>query len=226
VIALLALACGGVAAMPLVVLARREIVAARLRPLAAAFVVVAPEPRFTRFAGARRDITRNPVVAAIGLVAGVPRRRRRERRLDAVMRRELPVVVDLVAVAVSAGCTPFHAVEHAVRYGPAHIGEALRGVVRGCARGQSFDDALAAMGDAISTLRPLADALRTSARLGAPAAPALGRLAREVRADVRRRAEAKARTVPVRLCFPLVACVLPAFGLLTVVPVLLGGLHP
>ena len=75
-------------------------------------------------------------------------------------------------------------------------------------------------------LRPLADALRTSARLGTPAAPSLGRLATEVRADVRRRAEARARTVPVRLCFPLVVCVLPAFGLLTVVPVVLAGLHP
>ena len=74
-------------------------------------------------------------------------------------------------------------------------------------------------------MRPLADALRTSARLGSPAAPALARLAAEVRADVRRRAEARARTVPVRLCFPLVACVLPAFALLTVAPVVLGGLR-
>jgi hypothetical protein len=45
-----------------------------------------------------------------------------------------------------------------------------------------------------------------------------------VRADVRRRAEARARTVPVRLCFPLVACILPAFALLTVAPAVLAGL--
>ncbi len=41
---------------------------------------------------------------------------------------------------------------------------------------------------------------------------------------MRRRAEARARTVPVRLLFPLVFCVLPAFVLLTVVPVLLDGI--
>jgi tight adherence protein C len=74
-------------------------------------------------------------------------------------------------------------------------------------------------------LRPLTEALRTSSRLGSPAAPALARLAIDARADARRRAEARARTVPVRLCFPLVACILPAFALLTVVPVVLGGLR-
>ena len=35
-----------------------------------------------------------------------------------------------------------------------------------------------------------------------------------------------ARTVPVRLCFPLVFCVLPAFALLTVVPAVFSGFHP
>ena len=69
------------------------------------------------------------------------------------------------------------------------------------------------------------DALATSARLGAPATLVLERLAGDVRADLRRRAEARARTIPVRLCFPLVACVLPAFALLTVAPVVFGGLH-
>ena len=66
---------------------------------------------------------------------------------------------------------------------------------------------------------------RSSARLGTPAGGALGRLGAEQRADLRRRAEARARTVPVRLCLPLVGCVLPAFALLTVVPVVLDGLR-
>ena len=153
--------------------------------------------------------------------------RRGERRRADRLRRELPVVVDLVGVAVAAGCTPFHAVEHAARFGPECIPRPRSAAsCRRAARGRSFDDALRDLGASAATLRPLADALRTSARLGTPAAPALGRLATEVRADVRRRAEAQARTVPVRLCFPLVLCVLPAFALLTVVPAVLSGLHP
>ena len=73
-------------------------------------------------------------------------------------------------------------------------------------------------------LRPLADALLASDRLGAPVGPALARLATEERAALRRRAEAHARRVPVRLLFPLVFLVLPAFVLLTVVPGLAAGL--
>ena len=133
-------------------------------------------------------------------------------------------MVDLVGVAIGAGCTPFLAIEHAASYGPARTARALRGVGHACALGRSLDDALRELGTSIVTLRPLAETLRTSAaRLAGRAL--LGRLAAEVRADARRRAEARARTIPVRLCFPLVACVLPAFVLLTVAPVVLGGLH-
>ena len=97
-------------------------------------------------------------------------------------------------------------------------------IVRSTALGSSFDVALQEAAHRTPTVRRLTETLRTSARLGTPAAAALGRLAQEVRADVRRRAEAHARTVPVRLLFPLVFCVLPAFVLLTVVPVLLDGI--
>lgn len=218
-IPLLAVACGCVVSFPFVAFARRELVADRVR---ACTPVRGGEPG--RFAGPRERFVNSPVWAILRRVASVPRRRREARGVEAALRRELPVIVDLVTVAVAAGCTPFHAVEHAARFGPSRIGSALRGVIQVCARGQSFDDALRDLGSSMPAIRPLADALRTSARLGTPAAPALGRLASEVRADVRRRAEARARTVPVRLCFPLVLCVLPAFGLLTVVPSLLGGL--
>ena len=70
----------------------------------------------------------------------------------------------------------------------------------------------------------MTDVLLASDRLGAPAGPASTRLAHDVRADLRRRAEARARTLPVKLLFPLVFLVLPAFGLLTVVPALLSSL--
>jgi len=52
----------------------------------------------------------------------------------------------------------------------------------------------------------------------------LRRLAADLRAGARRRAETRARKVPVRLLFPLVGCTLPAFVLVTVVPPVLGAL--
>jgi len=88
----------------------------------------------------------------------------------------------------------------------------------------SFAAALEDLASTAPRLRPLTDALLASDRLGAPVGPALGRLAAEERAGIRRRAETEARTVPVRLLFPLVFLVLPAFGLLTVVPTLVSSL--
>jgi Flp pilus assembly protein TadB len=158
-------------------------------------------------------------------VLAAPRRARRARARADDLARELAVAVDLVGVAVGAGYTPFLAVELTAQWSPRLVGRSLDDVVRACALGQSFDDALRELGTREPGVRPLTDTLRTSARLGNPAAPALARLAVDVRADLRRRAETRARTVPVRLCFPLVGCILPAFALLTVVPVVLDGLH-
>jgi tight adherence protein C len=73
-------------------------------------------------------------------------------------------------------------------------------------------------------LRALADALLATDRLGVPVGPVLARLAHEERTALRRAAEAHARRIPVRLLFPLVFLVLPAFVLLTVVPGLAAGL--
>jgi len=171
---------------------------------------------------------------AAGLVARVPgpvgrvatdvRDRRRRRQAGRSLARELPVALDLLGVAVDAGCTPYVAVDTASRWAPPGVAAQLGGVVRACALGVGFADALQRVAGATPALARLADALLTADRLGAPVGQALARLAAEERAALRRRAEAHARRVPVRLLFPLVFLVLPAFVLLTVVPGLASGL--
>jgi len=151
------------------------------------------------------------------------RTRRRSRRDDAELTAELPVTLDLLGVAVDAGCTPYLAVDLALRWAPPAMATRLAGVRGACALGATFADALDDLAAHAPRLRPLADALLASDRLGAPVGPALARLSAEQRAELRRGAEAHARRVPVRLLFPLVFVVLPAFGLLTVVPTLLAG---
>jgi tight adherence protein C len=96
--------------------------------------------------------------------------------------------------------------------------------MRSCALGLDFEHALDAVARATPRLRPLADALLATDRLGVPVGPVLARLAEEDRTALRRAAEAHARRIPVRLLFPLVFLVLPAFVLLTVVPGLAAGL--
>jgi Flp pilus assembly protein TadB len=72
--------------------------------------------------------------------------------------------------------------------------------------------------------RPLVTALVASLRLGAPVGPALEAAAADLRTGARRRAETRARKVPVRMLFPLALCVMPAFVLLSVVPMVLDAL--
>ena len=151
-------------------------------------------------------------------------KRLRARRSERGIVRGLPVTVDLLAVAVASGCTPYLAVEVAARWSPPLLADALDRVRRAATLGRSFADALAEVVADVPALAPVADALLVSDRFGAPVGDALGRLASDLRADLRRRAEARARTIPVRLLFPLVFLVLPAFGLLTVVPAVAAGL--
>jgi hypothetical protein len=146
------------------------------------------------------------------------------RRGDDALARELPVALDLLGVAVGAGCTPYLAVEVAAQWSPALVATAFADVARSCTLGLDFESALDAVARATPRLRPMADALLATDRLGVPVGPVLARLADEDRTALRRAAEAHARRIPVRLLFPLVFLVLPAFVLLTVVPGVAAGL--
>ena len=163
--------------------------------------------------------------AALGALAtpviGV--RRTRARRAEAV-RRSLPEVVDLFHVAIASGATVPLAVDAVVRHGDGPIvdelARALAEVALGRRLGDALEDIPARAGEIV---RSLTAALAASDRYGASLAEPLARLADDVRADRRRLAEEAARKVPVKLLFPLVCCVLPAFGLLTLAPLIAGA---
>jgi tight adherence protein C len=75
------------------------------------------------------------------------------------------------------------------------------------------------------TARPLAATIGNAERYGTPLGPALESLAHEARRERRRAADEAARTLPVKLCFPLVCCTLPAFVLLTIAPLVAGAIR-
>ena len=134
------------------------------------------------------------------------------------------LTADLLAMAVAAGLTPYLALEVAARSGPRPVADRLTAVLAAAGDRLRLADALDAEVRRTPVLAPLLALLAASERSGAPVGAALLRLAASTRAQTRRRAMARARTVPVRLLFPLVFLVLPAFLLLTVAPVVLAGL--
>ena len=134
------------------------------------------------------------------------------------------LTADLLAMAVSAGLTPFLALELAARFAPTPDAVRLRAALQATQDGSRLADALDEEARRTPDLAPVLALLAATERSGAPVAAQLRRLAAQIRAQGRRRAMARARTVPVRLLFPLVFLVLPAFLLLTVAPVVLAGL--
>jgi tight adherence protein C len=171
-----------------------------------------------------------PPLAALAMAAALAarwrRRRAHQRRQALTIRRGLPDVVDLLVVAVRAGLTPVLALPTVERFAPAPFGAALGHVRHRLDRGVRFADALDALVERLGEpVRPMVQVLAAADRDGAPLAPALDLLARDARQDRRRLAEEAARTLPVRLCFPLACCTLPAFLLLTIAPLVAGALR-
>ncbi|HEX5586920.1 MAG TPA: type II secretion system F family protein [Acidimicrobiia bacterium] len=227
---LLGLGWGVLVAMPLVGRGRRAALIGRMEHVdrggsvpVAAKAADTHDTRVRRFV-ARAVAVRDGIGGPVARVVADLRRRRRARGVDGQFARDLPVALDLLGVAVDAGCTPFLAVQTAATWAPPMVAEQFVAVLRACRLGVSFDRALGDVAREMPQLRALVDALLTSDRLGAPVGPMLARLASEERTALRRRAETHARRVPVRLLFPLVFLVLPAFVLLTVVPGLAAGI--
>jgi Flp pilus assembly protein TadB len=148
---------------------------------------------------------------------------RMARRTTRAADREIPVLLDLLAVATSAGLPPQLAFRRAVEGAEGPLADALREVVDATDLGGRWRDELKAAGDRLelADLRRLIGALTRTEAVGSSLSEEVSRLAADVREVRRATAAQRARTAPVRMLFPLVFLVLPAFLLLTVVPVLL-----
>ena len=163
------------------------------------------------------------VGAALWTAPAAMAKRRDRRRRDRLL-AGLPEIVDLLAVAVAAGLSLAEAIATVARQGAGVIAAEFHIAASQLALGGEMLVVLRQVGERVGDpAGPLVALLSASHSSGAPAGPPLQRLAAELRTARRQRAEAAARRVPVKLLFPLVGCVLPAFALLTVAPLLAGA---
>lgn len=135
---------------------------------------------------------------------------------------ELGATVDVMNVALTSGLSITASLQLAL----GHLDEAsvTRHRLAGLAAFEHRDETLEEFGRTCGPrARAFAAAVTGSMRTGVPLAPELERLGRELREDRRRRLEGKVRRLPVLLLFPLVLCVLPALGLVAIVPVLVAA---
>ncbi|KQW47185.1 type II secretion system protein [Nocardioides sp. Root1257] len=169
-----------------------------------------------------------PVGVAAGVAAAVgtwvvigraePASARAARRAVA---RDLPHVVALFAAALRAGAAPGEAIDQVCRALPGPAADRLAGVAARLSLGLdpaqvwsslTDDPALAGLG------RTLARAHAT----GAPVVPAVERLADELARTGRADSEERARAVGVQAAVPLGLCLLPAFVLIGIVPLVVA----
>ncbi len=160
----------------------------------------------------------------VGARAGRLRRQGRSRRTRAV-ETDLPELVDLLALTTAAGLTVADSLRAAAPCAPGALRSHVHDAVHAIASGGRIEAAVLTLGERWGDpARPLVHALVDHVRYGTPLLPALERVGTEARNRRRRAAEARARRLPVLLLFPLVLCTLPAFGLLTVAPLVAGTL--
>jgi tight adherence protein C len=157
--------------------------------------------------------------ARIRRLAGTRADARRRRAMDA----ELPQLLDLLAAGSAAGLSAAVGLQRSVSVLRGPLGEELTRSLDAVDLGARWRDELAAVTERLSLpdLRRAVAVLTRTDTLGTSLTSATRELAADVRSSRRAAVAERARAAPVKMLFPLVFLVLPAFLLLTVVPVLL-----
>lgn len=150
-------------------------------------------------------------------------RRRAARAAERALLNELPDTVDLLALATGGGLNVRQTIEAAAEHGKGAFSDSLGRALDRVDRGERLADALERIPDELGEpVRPVVAGLLSAERYGDALLPTLERLSSELRGTRRRQAEERARQLPVKLVFPLVACTLPAVGLVAIVPVVVN----
>lgn len=151
--------------------------------------------------------------------------RARSRRDEAAA--ALPDAVDLLVVCTQAGLNLSLSLQRVAENTSGPLGDDLGRAVEEIALGVPRGEALASLAERSPSdeISSLVSTLTNADRFGTGVTKALEGFANEVRQERKRRAEEQARRAPVKILFPMVFLILPAFLVLTVLPVVLGTLR-
>jgi Flp pilus assembly protein TadB len=142
------------------------------------------------------------------------------RRRDAV-RRDLPHVVELFGATLRAGSAPAEGIALVCAALPGAAGDRLAGVASRLALGLDPVEVWSSLADD-PQLGRLGRTLSRAHATGAPVVASVERLADDLGRAARAETEERARAVGVKAALPLGLCLLPAFVLIGIVPLVVA----
>ncbi|MFJ5118751.1 type II secretion system F family protein [Kitasatospora sp. NPDC088548] len=166
------------------------------------------------------------VLLAFGLNRWLPRARspveRRSVLEEERLTRQLPLTAELLAACLGSAASPAVAVAAVGRSVGAPMGPRLGAIAAELALGAPPETCWSRLGEERPALAPLARCLARTSLSGAPVAEPLVGLAHGHRKAAARAAHVRVRRAGVLATAPLGLCFLPAFVLISVVPVVIG----
>ncbi|WP_122816142.1 type II secretion system F family protein [Nocardioides pantholopis] len=175
------------------------------------------------FLGGPAGVVAAPVTGAVVWVAVGRAEPPAQRRRREAVRADLPHVVGLLAAALRAGTAPGAAVAAVGAALPGAAADRLAPVAARLAVGVDPGQVWAELAED-PVLAPLGRTMARAQATGAPVVRSVERLAEELAQTARADVEDRARAVGVRAALPLGLCLLPAFVLVGIVPLVAGML--
>jgi tight adherence protein C len=153
--------------------------------------------------------------------------RSRVERRQAAIRRALPDALDLLSITVEAGLGFDAAVSRVARQAGGPLGEELHRMLQEMQIGRPRADALRDLGDrsTLPELKSFVLAMVQADIFGISIGKVLHVQAAELRMRRRQTAEEKAQKIPVKITFPLIACIFPALFVVILGPAVLTVYH-
>lgn len=152
------------------------------------------------------------IVVVIGYIGPTAFLDRKAGERQAMIERQLPDIIDQITVSVEAGLGFDAAMARSAEGRSGPLADELARVLQDLQVGVPRDDAMERMVERteVQDLRQFVVAIKQSTKHGLPLARVLNVQSEELREKRRARVEEKAASLPVKIVFPLVFCILPS----------------
>lgn len=172
----------------------------------------------------RNSILLAIIVFGIGYAAPTAWLDRKADERQGMIERQLPDIIDQLSVSVEAGLGFDAAMARSAEGRSGPLAEELTRVLQDLQVGVPRQDALERMVDRtdVPDLRQFVVSIRQSTKHGLPIARILNVQSQELRDKRRSRVEEKAASLPVKIVFPLVFCILPSLFVVVLGPAALN----